>query len=109
MTDESERDDLKFGLGDLKDRDALNRLPEISTRDAEAAERSVSDALYPERQLHSVAHRPGNKPAVPRGIELADVEAAILASAELADGERSQLLAYVRALAEFHSRAAFGS
>jgi len=100
MTDESQRDELKFGLGGLLDRGALTRLQTQAPEAATQAEGSVTDVLYPTRRLRTEPH--GTKPApLPRGIDLAGLPDHIRAAPWLAANERMRLLANVSALAAF--------
>jgi hypothetical protein len=107
MTDESQRDELKFGLGGLLDRGALNRLQAEQRQESTQAEGSVTDALYPTRRLRSAPHDAAPAP-LPAGVDLALLPDAIRAAAWLPANERMRLLANVRALAAFveQSRAA---
>jgi hypothetical protein len=106
--DDSERDDLKLGEGDLKDRAALGRLPALSPTEAAEAERSASEVLYPERNIRSQPHSregaaPLAEPAHARGyITLAALEDAIMRDATLDERRRAHLLAHVRALSTYH-------
>ncbi len=103
MTDESQRDELKFGLGGLLDRGALNRLQTESREEPTQAEGSVTDALYPSRRLHTAPHETQEAP-LPSGVDLAALPAAIRAAAWLSANERMRLLANVRTLAAFVER-----
>lgn len=99
MTDESQRDELKFGLGGLLNRGALIRL-QTQAPEATQAEGSVTDALYPTRRLRTEPHGTQQAP-LPAGIDLAGLPDAIRAAPWLAANERMRLLANVRALAAF--------
>ncbi|MDQ6750633.1 MAG: hypothetical protein M3Z33_07780 [Actinomycetota bacterium] len=103
MTDESQRDELKFGLGGLLDRRALNRLQTESREEPTRAEGSVTDALYPSRRLQTAPHDTQAAP-LPAGVDLAALPDAIRAAAWLSPNERMRLLANVRALADFIER-----
>jgi hypothetical protein len=100
MTDESQRDELKFGLGGLLDRGALSRLQTSRGEEATQAEGPVTDALYPPRRLHTSAHETQDPPVAP-GVELAQLPDAIRTARWLAPNERMRLLASVRGLAAF--------
>jgi hypothetical protein len=104
--DDSERDDLKLGEGDLKDRAALGRLPEVSPTDAAKAEQSAAEVLYPQRNIRSQPHsKDAAQPAPParRGhISLAALQDVILRDTSLDERRRAHLLAHVRALSSYH-------
>src|SRR2546423_4427344 len=106
--DDSERDDLKLGEGDLKDRAALGRLPELSPSEAAEAERSASEVLYPERNIRSQPHSkegaaPLAEPAHTHGhISLAALQDAIMRDTALDERRRAHLLAHARALSTYH-------
>ena len=100
MTDESQRDELKFGLGGLLDRDALGRLQAQAEDDSTKAEGAVTDVLYPTGRVRTSAREVRDAP-VPPGIELAQLPDAIRTAGWLAANERMRLLANVRGLAAF--------
>ena len=103
--DDSERDDLKLGLDELRDRDALGRLPKISSSEAAEAEREAADMLYPQRSVRSQP-QPSDDEAnipVPRDVRLSDVQAAINVDQDLDEAKRGQLRAFVRALAYYYA------
>ena len=100
MTDESQRDELKFGLGGLLDRGALSRLQTSRGEEATQAEGPVTDALYPPGRLRTWAHETQGPP-VAAGVELAQLPDAIRTAGWLAPNERMRLLASVRGLAAF--------
>jgi hypothetical protein len=105
--DDSERDDLKLGLDELRDRDALGRLPKISSSEAAEAEREAADMLYPERSVRSQPQpQPRDDEAnipVPRDVRLSDVVAAINVDQDLDEAKRGQLRAFVRALSYYYA------
>jgi hypothetical protein len=106
--DDSKRDDLKLGEGDLKDRAALGRLRELSPSEAAEAERSASEVLYPERNIRSQPHSkegaaPLAEPTHTRGhISLAALQDTIMRDTTLDERRRAHLLAHVRALSTYH-------
>jgi hypothetical protein len=106
--DDSERDDLKLGEGDLKDRAALGRLPEVSPTEAAKTERSASEVLYPQRSIRSQPHAQDEAAAParsgpPRGhISLAALQDAIMRDNALDERRRAHLLAHLRALSTYH-------
>jgi hypothetical protein len=111
--DDSERDDLKLGEGDLKDRAALGRLPEVSPTEAAKAEQSAAEVLYPQRSIRSQPHSkegvPLAQPAPPRGhISLAALQDVILRDAGLDERRRAHLLAHLRALSSNHEETLAG-
>lgn len=76
--------------------EALNRLPKAHPAEGEV---DVSDALYPGRSLRRAEVR---RTRILPGIDLADLEAVILASHDLDRGGRARLLSYARELADFY-------
>ena len=100
MTDESQRDELKFGLGGLLDRGALGRLQTSRGEEGTQAEGAVTDALYPPRRLRTSPQEVQDPPVAP-GVELAQLPDAIRTAAWLAPNQRMRLLASVRGLAAF--------
>lgn len=82
--------------GVLPRSEALNRLPEVPPGEGDA---DVVDALYPSR---SVRRREVRRTRILPGIDLAEVEAAILRSRDLNRGGRARLLSYARDLADFY-------
>ena len=100
MTDESQRDELKYGLGGLLDRGALTRLQAQEEDESTQAEGAVTDLLYPTGRLRISAHE-SREPPVPPGVELAELPDAIRTAGWLAPNERMRLLANVRGLAAF--------
>ena len=103
--DDSERDDLKLGLDELRDRDALSRLPKVSSSEAAEAEREAADTLYPERSVRSRPQPRGDDAGVPvpHDVRLSDVDAAINVDQDLDEAKRGQLRAFVRALSYYYA------
>lgn len=100
MTDESQRDELKFGLGGLLDRGALNRLRAQDDEPATQVEGPVTDVLYPTRRVRTAPQAPVESP-LPGGVDLAGLPEAIRTAGWLGANERMRLLAYTRALGAF--------
>src|SRR5438132_14285479 len=109
--DDSELDDQKLGEGDLRDRAALGRLPQVSPTEAARTERSAAEVLYPERSIRSQPHSkegaaplPAGAPApapAPADITLAALADVIARDTGLDQRRRSHLLAYVNALSSY--------
>lgn len=70
---------------------------------AETEERA-SAALYPERKVRADATARPAARRVPDGIDLAEIEAAILDDGALREADRARLLGAVRQLADYSSR-----
>lgn len=100
MTDESQRDELKFGLGGLLDRRALNRLRAQGDEQAPQVEGPVTDVLYPTRRVRTAPQAAAESP-LPAGVDLAALPEAIRTAGWLPPNERMRLLAHARALGAF--------
>ena len=80
--------------------EALNRLPEPAPGDGET---DAAAALYPARSVRKAEVR---RTRILPGIDLAQVEEAILRSRDLNRGGRARLLGYARELADFYEQQA---
>jgi hypothetical protein len=104
VTDESKRDDLKLGSDELRDRDALKRLPALDADNLRRREREAADSLYPERKIRPARPRSSEGSERQQPVGLGDIEAAIHGDTSLTEPDRERLLYFASELRRYFAR-----